>query len=55
MDIIIESLAIDGLGYVRNPSIAPNLSVIGVFHQLHCLVSCFTVGKACEKNRLKDQ
>ena len=29
----------DGLGYIKNPDLAPNLSVISVFHQLHCLVS----------------
>ncbi|CAD6580422.1 MAG: hypothetical protein ASARMPREDX12_009559 [Alectoria sarmentosa] len=27
----------DGLGYIKNPDLAPNLSVISVFHQLHCL------------------
>lgn len=30
--------ATEGLGYVRHGELAPNLSVIGVFHQLHCLV-----------------
>ncbi|KAJ5116614.1 hypothetical protein N7456_000962 [Penicillium angulare] len=32
-----DSLIPDGLGYVKNPELAPNLSVIGAFHQLHCL------------------
>lgn len=27
----------DGLGYVNNTQIAPDFSVISVFHQLHCL------------------
>lgn len=29
----------DGLGYIKNPAVAQNLSVISAFHQLHCLVS----------------
>lgn len=31
--------AADGLGYIKNPAVAQNLSVISAFHQLHCLVS----------------
>ena len=31
--------AADGLGYIKNPAVAPNLSVISAFHQLHCVVS----------------
>lgn len=30
--------AADGLGYIKDPTIAPNTSVISAFHQLHCLV-----------------
>lgn len=30
---------LDGLGYVKHPDLAPDLSVISAFHQLHCLVS----------------
>ena len=31
----------DGLGYVTDtPLSGPNLTVISVFHQLHCLVNC---------------
>ncbi|KAL4811798.1 hypothetical protein BDW67DRAFT_171274 [Aspergillus spinulosporus] len=32
-----DGLIPDGLGYVRHPELAPNLSVVGVFHALHCL------------------
>ncbi|CAD6567421.1 MAG: hypothetical protein ASARMPREDX12_005823 [Alectoria sarmentosa] len=32
-----DSLIPNGLGYVKHPSLAPNLSVVSVFHQLHCL------------------
>lgn len=32
-----DSLIPNGLGYVKHPTLAPNLSVISVFHQLHCL------------------
>lgn len=28
----------DGLGYIRHPTLAPDLSIISVFHELHCLV-----------------
>lgn len=35
-------MAIDGLGYVENASIATNRSVISVFHQMHCLVNNIT-------------
>ncbi|GAD93056.1 hypothetical protein AOR_1_1484164 [Paecilomyces variotii No. 5] len=27
----------NGLGYIKHPELAPEFSVIGVFHQLHCL------------------
>lgn len=35
-----DSLLPKGLGYVKNPHIAAteNISTIGAFHQLHCLV-----------------
>jgi hypothetical protein len=29
---------LDGLGYIKDPILAPNFSVAGVFPQLHCLV-----------------
>ncbi|KAF2237618.1 hypothetical protein EV356DRAFT_574025 [Viridothelium virens] len=32
-----DSLIPNGLGYVRNPDLTSQLSVISVFHQLHCL------------------
>ncbi|KAI0799437.1 hypothetical protein GGR55DRAFT_683913 [Xylaria sp. FL0064] len=32
-----DKLIPNGLGYVRHPTLAPEFSVIGVFHQLHCL------------------
>ncbi|KAK6065101.1 o-methyltransferase [Seiridium cupressi] len=32
-----------GLGYVKHPILAPEISVIGIFHQLHCL---YTVRRA---------
>ncbi|KAI1455387.1 hypothetical protein F4805DRAFT_459767 [Annulohypoxylon moriforme] len=38
-----DKLIPDGLGYVKHPSLAPEFSVIGVFHQLHCL---YTVRRA---------
>ncbi|KAI0436032.1 hypothetical protein F4803DRAFT_253506 [Xylaria telfairii] len=33
-----DQLIPNGLGYIRHPTLAPNVSVIGIFHQLHCLV-----------------
>ncbi|KAM0795546.1 hypothetical protein BDR22DRAFT_894084 [Usnea florida] len=36
-EVVWDSLIPNGLGYVKHPSLAPNLSVISVFHQLHCL------------------
>ncbi|TGJ84799.1 hypothetical protein E0Z10_g3945 [Xylaria hypoxylon] len=38
-----DKLIPDGLGYVKHPTLAPELSVIAVFHQLHCL---YTVRRA---------
>ncbi|KAI2618480.1 hypothetical protein GGR54DRAFT_157549 [Hypoxylon sp. NC1633] len=38
-----DKLIPNGLGYVKHPTIAPEVSVIGVFHQLHCL---YTVRRA---------
>ncbi|OOF98337.1 hypothetical protein ASPCADRAFT_128496 [Aspergillus carbonarius ITEM 5010] len=32
-----DSLLPKGLGYVRHPELAPQISVLGVFHSLHCL------------------
>ena len=32
-------LRLDGWGIVQHPVLAPELSNIGVFHQMHCLVS----------------
>ncbi|KAH9909711.1 hypothetical protein F4778DRAFT_712343 [Xylariomycetidae sp. FL2044] len=32
-----DRLIPNGLGYVRHPTLAPEFSVIGIFHQLHCL------------------
>lgn len=29
----------DGLGYIKDAALAPNTSILSVFHQLHCLVS----------------
>ncbi|GAB1210723.1 hypothetical protein APSETT445_009520 [Aspergillus pseudonomiae] len=28
----------DGVGYVIHPDMSPNMSVLGVFHELHCLL-----------------
>ncbi|KAI1185988.1 hypothetical protein F5B17DRAFT_10371 [Nemania serpens] len=38
-----DKLIPNGLGYVKHPTLAPELSVIAVFHQLHCL---YTVRRA---------
>ncbi|KAI0376102.1 hypothetical protein F5Y04DRAFT_286247 [Hypomontagnella monticulosa] len=38
-----DKLIPNGLGYVKHRTLAPELSVIGVFHQLHCL---YTVRRA---------
>ncbi|KAK8064601.1 hypothetical protein PG994_007239 [Apiospora phragmitis] len=38
-----DKLIPNGLGYVKHPTLAPEFSVIGVFHQLHCL---YTVRRA---------
>ena len=35
----LSNMCIDGLGYVKHPDLAPEISMISVFHQLHCLVS----------------
>ncbi|KAL4860740.1 hypothetical protein BDV12DRAFT_208890 [Aspergillus spectabilis] len=32
-----DALIPDGLGYIIHPDLSPNISVIAVFHQLHCL------------------
>ncbi|KAI0521561.1 hypothetical protein F5B22DRAFT_634470 [Xylaria bambusicola] len=38
-----DKLIPNGLGYVQHPVLAPEVSIIGVFHQLHCL---YTVRRA---------
>ncbi|KAJ8113015.1 hypothetical protein ONZ43_g5254 [Nemania bipapillata] len=38
-----DKLIPNGLGYVRHPTLAPEVSVVAVFHQLHCL---YTVRRA---------
>lgn len=37
LEPIWDSLLPNGLGYVKNPLITANRSVISVFHQMHCL------------------
>ncbi|XXG94397.1 hypothetical protein Hte_000652 [Hypoxylon texense] len=38
-----DKLIPNGLGYVKHPTLAPEISVVAVFHQLHCL---YTVRRA---------
>ncbi|KAL5343833.1 hypothetical protein BJX70DRAFT_393255 [Aspergillus crustosus] len=34
---IWDALIPDGLGYIIHPDLSPNITVVAVFHQLHCL------------------
>ncbi|KAJ9218319.1 hypothetical protein DTO166G4_185 [Paecilomyces variotii] len=36
-DTVWNAIIPNGLGYIKHPELAPELSVVGVIHQLHCL------------------
>jgi hypothetical protein len=36
-----EAIFPDGHGFMKHPELAPQLSVLAVYHQLHCLVGIF--------------
>ncbi|PLB50785.1 hypothetical protein P170DRAFT_463890 [Aspergillus steynii IBT 23096] len=42
-EAIWDSLLPNGFGYVNHPDVAANLSILGVFHSLHCL---YTIRRA---------
>lgn len=45
-------LFLDGLGYINNTELAPDFSVISVFHQLHCL---YTIRRAYYAEQSNDK
>lgn len=46
--VVRPNLVEDGLGYVNGTVLAPEISMISTFHQLHCLVSALFLLLVCD-------